>query len=101
MAATTARPATTAATPMRARGRERVALSGAMPEPDDRLPGREESVLALVAGGPTNAEIGEHLFVSPSTVKSHLAGLQTKPGARNRVELAAWAWRSGRMADPG
>ena len=76
-------------------------LSGAVPEPVDSLTGREESVLALVAVGHTNAEIGAHLFVSPSTVKSHLASLQTKLGTRNRVELAAWAWRSGRMADPG
>ena len=69
----------------------------AVPEPVDALSEREEEALRLVATGRTNAEIGQLLFVSPSTVKSHLASLQTKLGARNRVELAAWAWRSGRM----
>ncbi|QXC59770.1 response regulator transcription factor [Aquihabitans sp. G128] len=69
----------------------------AVPEPVDGLTEREEEVLRLVALGHTNAEIGELIFVSPSTVKSHLASLQVKLGARNRVELAAWAWQSGRM----
>lgn len=67
-------------------------------EPHEALTDREEEVLRLVAAGHTNAEIAETIFVSPSTVKSHLASLQTKLGARNRVELAAWAWQSGRMA---
>lgn len=58
---------------------------------------REEEVLAAVATGRTNAEIAEQLFISLSTVKTHLASTQDKLGARNRVELAAWAWQSGRM----
>ena len=58
---------------------------------------REEEVLAAVATGRTNAEIAEELFISLSTVKTHLASTQDKLGARNRVELAAWAWQSGRM----
>jgi DNA-binding CsgD family transcriptional regulator len=33
------------------------------------------------------------LFISLSTVKSHLAGIQAKLGLRNRVEIAAWAWQ--------
>jgi DNA-binding NarL/FixJ family response regulator len=69
----------------------------AAPEPVDPLTEREEEVLALVARGLTNAEIGQRLHVSPSTAKAHLASLHTKLGARNRVELASWAWRSGRM----
>ncbi len=69
-----------------------------VPEPVDALTEREEGALRLVALGHTNAEIGDQLFISPSTVKSHLASLQTKLGARNRVELAAFAWQSGRMA---
>ncbi len=59
---------------------------------------REDEVLAAVATGRTNAEIAEELYISLSTVKTHLASLQDKIGARNRVELAAWAWRSGRMS---
>lgn len=80
--------------------RDRATRRAAVPEPVDSLSGREEEALRLVALGHTNAEIGERLFVSPSPVKSHLASLQTKLGARNRVELAAWAWQSGRMDTP-
>ncbi len=58
---------------------------------------REDEVLAAVATGRTNAEIAEELHISLSTVKTHLGSLQDKIGARNRVELAAWAWQSGRM----
>lgn len=71
----------------------------AVPEPVEPLTEREEAALALVAQGLTNAEIGERLFVSPSTVKTHLASLQAKLGARNRTEVAVWAWQSGRMDD--
>jgi DNA-binding NarL/FixJ family response regulator len=44
-------------------------------------------VLGEVARGKTNAEIAEELFISNSTVKTHIARLMTKLGARNRVEL--------------
>jgi DNA-binding CsgD family transcriptional regulator len=37
------------------------------------------------------------LYISLSTVKTHLASLMTKLGARNRVEIAMWAYESGRM----
>jgi len=77
---------------------ESSAARSAVREPIDALTEREEEALRLVAQGHTNAEMAELLFVSPSTVKSHLASLQTKLGARNRVELAAYAWQSGRMS---
>ena len=41
-------------------------------------------------------EIAAELFISTSTVKTHLAGLMRKLGARNRVELAIWAHETGR-----
>ena len=44
-----------------------------------------------------NQEIAAELYVSLATVKSHLHHLSTKLAARNRVELAAWAWNTGRM----
>jgi DNA-binding NarL/FixJ family response regulator len=66
-------------------------------QPLEPLSEREEEVLRAVARGRTNAELADELFISLSTVKSHLASLQTKLGARNRVELAAWAWETGRM----
>jgi len=61
------------------------------------LTGREEEVLLPVATGRTNAEIAEQLHISLSTVKTHLASLMRKLGARNRVEIAIWAYESGRI----
>lgn len=63
------------------------------------LTDREEQVLVSVARGRTNAEIAAELFISLSTVKTHLASLMNKLGARNRVEIAMWAYETGRL-DP-
>jgi DNA-binding NarL/FixJ family response regulator len=73
--------------------------ASATPAPEIPLSEREEEVLREVATGSSNAEIAAALYISGSTVKTHLASLQTKVGARNRVELAAFAWRTGRMTD--
>ncbi|WP_433176637.1 response regulator [Actinoallomurus sp. CA-150999] len=56
---------------------------------------REIEVVRAIARGRTNREIAAELFISISTVKSHLAGVQLKLGVRNRVEVAAWAWENG------
>ncbi len=64
---------------------------------DVALTDREEEVLVAVASGATNTEIATDLHLSVSTVKVHVASLLTKLGARNRVELAAWAFRTGRI----
>ncbi len=66
-------------------------------QPIEALSDREEQVLRLVGTGKTNNEIAEDLFISLATVKTHLNHLSNKIGARNRVELAAWAWDTGRM----
>ena len=58
---------------------------------------RDEEPLVELAKGSTNAEIGAALHISLSTVKTHLGSIQAKFGARNRVEVAAWAWQTGRM----
>ncbi|GLZ29553.1 DNA-binding response regulator [Lentzea sp. NBRC 105346] len=58
------------------------------------LSARELDVVRLVAVGRTNAEIAGELFISIGTVKTHLASVQSKLDARNRVEIAAWAWES-------
>ena len=76
---------------------EHFASSGAARQPTSPLTEREEDVLRAVARGRTNAEVGAELFISLSTVKTHVASIQSKLGARNRVELASWAWMSGRM----
>jgi DNA-binding NarL/FixJ family response regulator len=67
-------------------------------EPATPLTEREEDIVRSVARGLTNAEIGEQLFISLSTVKSHVANIQSKLGVRNRVEIAGWAWETGRMS---
>ncbi len=56
---------------------------------------RELDVVRAVARGRTNAEIAAELFVSLSTVKTHLTNVQAKLDLRNRVETAAWAWEHG------
>jgi len=61
----------------------------------DPLSPRELDVVRALARGRTNAEIAADLFVSLSTVKTHLANVHAKLGARNRVEVAAWAWEHG------
>jgi DNA-binding NarL/FixJ family response regulator len=57
----------------------------------DRLSAREREVLALVAEGHTNKAIAEALFVSPNTIKTHVASLLTKLDAETRAQLAVIA----------
>lgn len=71
----------------------------AVQKPTVELTERELDVVRATARGLTNGEIGQELFMSLSTVKTHLAAAQGKIKARNRVETAAWAWRSGLMDD--
>ena len=67
-------------------------------QPIEPLTGREEEeVLLTVASGRTNAEIADELYISLSTVKTHLASLMSKLGVRNRVEIAIWAYETGRV----
>jgi len=68
-----------------------------VPPPKEPLTARELDVAKAAARGLTNTEIGGELFMSLSTVKTHLAAVQGKIGARGRVEIAAWAWQSGIM----
>ncbi|MCP3997114.1 MAG: response regulator transcription factor [bacterium] len=66
-------------------------------QPVEHLTEREEEIVRTLAHGRTNAELAEELFISLSTVKTHVASLMTKVEARNRVELAIWAYETGRM----
>jgi DNA-binding NarL/FixJ family response regulator len=66
-------------------------------QPIDPLTTREEEVLVAAATGRTNAEIAAELHISLSTVKTHLTGVMGKIGARNRVEIAMWAYETGRV----
>ena len=66
-------------------------------QPIEPLTAREEEVMVTVARGLTNAEIASELHISLSTVKTHLASLMNKLGARNRVEIAMWAYETKRI----
>ena len=65
------------------------------PQEPNRLSAREREVLALVAEGQTNKAIADALYVSPNTVKTHVASLLHKLRADSRAQLAAIATRQG------
>ncbi|MBB1517327.1 response regulator transcription factor [Tessaracoccus sp. MC1679] len=67
------------------------------PQPLAPLTEREEQILIKVARGLSNSEIASQLYITLSTVKTHIASLMTKLDARNRVEIAIWAHQTGRM----
>ena len=75
-------------------------VTAARPAQLDALTHREREVLTLVADGLTNDEIARHLYISPGTAKTHVRHLLTKLDARDRVQLAIIAHRSGLTA-PG
>ena len=61
----------------------------------DALTDREHEIVALVATGMSNAEIAEHLTLSPLTVKTHANHAMTKLGARDRAQLVVLAYQAG------
>ena len=64
------------------------------------LTDREREVLALVGRGLSNTEIGESLYVSPATAKTHVSHVMTKLYARDRAQLVVMAYESG-LVHPG
>jgi len=75
-------------------------VSGALrATPDDAalapLTDREREVLALVGQGLTNTEIGQELFLSPLTAKTHVSRMMAKLLARDRVQLVVIAYETG------
>jgi two-component system, NarL family, response regulator DevR len=68
------------------------------PGPDDGLTAREREVLVLVSEGKSNRDIADRLFISDSTVRSHLHHILDKLHVTNRVQAAALALGSQRVA---
>jgi DNA-binding CsgD family transcriptional regulator len=89
--------------------RDRSARTGRHQVPDARKPApdapqltpRETEVLALVAEGRSNGEIGRQLFISTKTVSVHVSNILAKLGAGGRTEAAAVARRAGLLDDDG
>jgi DNA-binding NarL/FixJ family response regulator len=67
----------------------------AEPEGLEQLTEREREVLALIAEGRSNAEIGETLFISETTVKTHVTHVLQKLGLRDRVQAVVLAYQAG------
>jgi DNA-binding NarL/FixJ family response regulator len=61
----------------------------------DVLTEREREVLSLVAGGLSNDEIAERLYMSPATARTHVSRTMTKLGARDRTQLVVLAYETG------
>lgn len=66
----------------------------------EALTDREREILQLVATGADNAAIGEALFISPATVKTHLARIMSKTASHDRAQLVVLAYESG-LVRPG
>ncbi|MGV3758915.1 MAG: response regulator [Actinomycetota bacterium] len=75
--------------------------TGMTPSPAlDVLTGREKEVLALVAAGMSNDEIGRELYISVATARTHVSRAMTKLHARDRAQLVVIAYESG-LVIPG
>lgn len=61
----------------------------------DQLTARELEVVAMVAEGSGNEQIGLRLRISPNTVRTHVQSALSKLQLHSRVEIAAWAFRNG------
>jgi DNA-binding CsgD family transcriptional regulator len=71
------------------------ARSAQADSPAGRLSAREREIMALLAGGASNAKIAARLYLTTNTVRTHLDRIRDKTGARNRAELTRYAIQAG------
>ena len=67
----------------------------APPKEFDELTGREQEILRLIANGLSNLEIGHQLYISETTVKTHVTHILQKLGLRDRVQAVVLAYQTG------
>ena len=67
----------------------------ALPKEFDELTTREQEVFRLIAEGLSNVEIGQQLYISDTTVKTHITHILQKLGLRDRVQAVVLAYQTG------
>ncbi|TML47647.1 MAG: response regulator transcription factor [Actinobacteria bacterium] len=79
-------------------GAEVIPFAGPLQELEQEPTGRELEVLQLISDGLVNREIGQRLYLSEETVKSHVRHLLAKLQARSRAHAVAVGFRRGLIA---
>lgn len=79
----------------RSSGGVQAATRAASQEIIDSLTEREREILINVASGLSNEQIADKLFISPATVKTHLARIMSKTDAHDRAQLVIFAYENG------
>jgi two-component system, NarL family, response regulator DevR len=81
-------------------GSDRTRARGAGADPLSSLSDQERRVLALIAEGLTNRQIGQRMFLAEATVKNYVSAVLAKLGMRRRSQAAAYAARFARADGP-